>query len=80
MNKRDHDYEFFERAMQGLAEKPEIIKLAKLGYNAKQTCKKLAISPETFRRWLDSDAEFRTAVYQAITAVYLENPYGNIGK
>ena len=75
MKKRDDDLEQFEHAMQGLAEKPEIIELAKKGYSAKQTCRALKISPEAFRQWLDSDAEFRSEIYKALVAVYLASPY-----
>jgi transposase-like protein len=75
MKKRDDDLEAFKRNLDGLAEKAQIVELARRGYSAKQTCKALNISPETFRRWFDSDTEFRTAVYQAIAAVYLASPY-----
>ena len=75
MKKRDPNLEQFQHDMDGLTEKAQCVELAAQGLNAKETCKKLAISPETFRRWFDSDTEFRTAVYQNIVAVYLESPY-----
>ena len=75
MKKHDHNLEQFQHDMDGLAEKPEILKLARMGYSARQTCRELKISPETFRRWWHADGEFRTAVYQAIAAVYLASPY-----
>ena len=75
MKKHDHDLEQFQHDMDGLTEKAEIIELARLGYNAKQACRELKLSPEIFRTWWDADGEFRTAVYQAVVAVYLESPY-----
>ena len=69
------DFESFEHDMEGLVEKPQIVELARMRYNAKETCTKLAISPETFRRWWDADAKFRAAVYDTLIAVYMESPY-----
>ena len=75
MKKHDPNLEQFQHDMDGLTEKAEIIELARLGYNAKQACRELKLSPETFRRWWVSDTQFRTAVYQSLVAVYLESPY-----
>jgi hypothetical protein len=63
---RDPDFEQFRDDMDGLTEKPHVCELFRQGYNAQQACDALKIRPEDYRRWFESDVEFRVQLYLAL--------------
>ena len=70
--KPDHDLEQFKRDMEGLTERAQLLDLARRGLNAQKSCKALGIPMESYRRWFDSDVEFRVQLYAAVCGTTVE--------
>jgi hypothetical protein len=70
--KTDGDLERFQADMDGLAEKPQIIRLMREGCNAKEICRRLGISHDMYRHFWESDVEFRAQLYAAVSHVSVD--------
>jgi hypothetical protein len=60
--------ERFKHAMDGLAEKPAICDLFRRGYHVKEALAELNIPEANYRRWFQSDVEFRVQLYLAVSS------------